>query len=239
MDIDAIQICTYTGPLQWLSGKESAFSARAAGDVFLIPGSERSPGGGHGNPLQSSCWRIPWTEEPGSLQSIESQSQTWPRQLHTHAHTNSQVWLKEQRKSPVLLTPTSSCGSWLPGRHGRISTFSKWLKGLGAGTGCPTQNVQVFFIPIKQLEPPIKLTYTSLLVYLETSELAEYTRHRPWRFSRPLTKPLSNIWRAAPRGHGDPIFQLPWWRGALPPSSLFLSDTASWPNIVKERSSSL
>ena len=25
---------------------------------------------GHGNPLQYPCWRIPWTEEPGGLQSI-------------------------------------------------------------------------------------------------------------------------------------------------------------------------
>ena len=27
-----------------------------AGDVGLIPGSGRSPGGGNGNPLQYSCW---------------------------------------------------------------------------------------------------------------------------------------------------------------------------------------
>ena len=33
----------------------------------------RFPGGGYGNPLQYSCWRIPWTEEPGGLQSIGSQ----------------------------------------------------------------------------------------------------------------------------------------------------------------------
>ena len=46
-------------------GKES--------DLGWIPGLGRSPGGGHGNPLQYSCWRIPWTEEPGGLQSIASQ----------------------------------------------------------------------------------------------------------------------------------------------------------------------
>ena len=33
-------------------GKESACNA---GDLGLIPGSERSPRGGHGNPLQYSC----------------------------------------------------------------------------------------------------------------------------------------------------------------------------------------
>ena len=43
------------GLLQWLSGKESTCNAGDAGDVRLIPGSGRSPGGGHGNPLQYSC----------------------------------------------------------------------------------------------------------------------------------------------------------------------------------------
>ena len=40
-----------------------------AGDVSLIPGSGSSPGEGNGNPLQFLAWEIPWTEEPGGLQS--------------------------------------------------------------------------------------------------------------------------------------------------------------------------
>ena len=36
----------------------------------LIPMLGRSPGGGHGNPLQYFAWRIPWTEEPGRLWSM-------------------------------------------------------------------------------------------------------------------------------------------------------------------------
>ena len=32
-----------------------------------------SPGGRNGNPIQYSCWRIPWTEKPGGLQSMGSQ----------------------------------------------------------------------------------------------------------------------------------------------------------------------
>ena len=39
----------------WLSSKESSCSAGDTGDAGLIPGSGRSPGGGHGNPLQYSC----------------------------------------------------------------------------------------------------------------------------------------------------------------------------------------
>ena len=43
-----------------------------AGDTGVlgsIPGSGRSPGEGNGNPLRYSCLRIPWTEQPGGLQS--------------------------------------------------------------------------------------------------------------------------------------------------------------------------
>ena len=49
-------------------------------DVGSIPGSGKSPGGGHSNPLQYSCQenrRIPWTEEPGELQSMG-----WQRVRH-------------------------------------------------------------------------------------------------------------------------------------------------------------
>ena len=39
-------------------------------DVGSIPGLGRSLGGRHGNPLQCIlAWRIPWTKEPGGLQS--------------------------------------------------------------------------------------------------------------------------------------------------------------------------
>ena len=36
-------------------------------EVKEIPGLGRSPEGGHGNPFQYPCLRIPWTEEPGGL----------------------------------------------------------------------------------------------------------------------------------------------------------------------------
>ena len=41
------------------SGKESSCSAGDIKDVGLIPGSGRSPGGGHGNSLQYSCLENP------------------------------------------------------------------------------------------------------------------------------------------------------------------------------------
>ena len=44
-------------------GKESICNA---GDLGLIPGLGRSPGGGHGNPLQCS-----WLENPHGQRSLE------------------------------------------------------------------------------------------------------------------------------------------------------------------------
>ena len=47
-------------------------SAEAAGYTDSIPRSGRAPGGGNGNPSSVLAWKIPWTEEPGGLQSTGS-----------------------------------------------------------------------------------------------------------------------------------------------------------------------
>ena len=43
-------------------------------DTGLIPGLGRHPGGGRATHSSILAWRIPWTEEPGGLQSTESQT---------------------------------------------------------------------------------------------------------------------------------------------------------------------
>ena len=43
----------------FLGGSDGKESACNAGDPDLIPGSGRSPGGGHGNQLQYSCLENP------------------------------------------------------------------------------------------------------------------------------------------------------------------------------------
>ena len=50
-------------------------------DVGSIPGSGRSPKGGRGTHLSILACRIPWTEEPGGLQSMGSQSLTRLKRL--------------------------------------------------------------------------------------------------------------------------------------------------------------
>ena len=58
---------------QWLGGKESTYNAEDGGDLGSIPGSGRSPGEGNGIHSSILAWEISWTEEPGRLQSMQSQ----------------------------------------------------------------------------------------------------------------------------------------------------------------------
>ena len=76
----------YKGLPQWLSGKDSACNAGAAGDTGSILGSGRSPEEGHGNPLQYSCLENPM--DRGAWRATVhgvTQSQTRLKRLSTHA----------------------------------------------------------------------------------------------------------------------------------------------------------
>jgi len=72
-DYDSNICLLLVGFLGSSNGKESACNA---GDLGLTPGLEDVLE--KGMPTHSSilAWRIPWTEEPGRLQSIGLQSQT-------------------------------------------------------------------------------------------------------------------------------------------------------------------
>ena len=50
--------------------KNPPANAGGARDVGQIPGSGRSPGVGNGTGSNILAWKIAWTEEPGSLQSM-------------------------------------------------------------------------------------------------------------------------------------------------------------------------
>ena len=63
----------YPEKLGFPGGSDGKESACDAGDPVSIPGLGRSPGEGTVYPLQYLAWRIPWTEEPGSLPSMASQ----------------------------------------------------------------------------------------------------------------------------------------------------------------------
>ena len=100
------EVCEDRGPVYLVlgfpggaSGKELPANAGDIRDMGSVPGWGRSPGDGHGNPLQCSCLETPWTEELGGLQCLGSQvRQDWSNLacLHTHTHvscsTGSSVW---------------------------------------------------------------------------------------------------------------------------------------------------
>ena len=57
----------------WLSGKESAYNPGGIGAAVSIPGSGRSLEKKMTIHPSILSWRVPWTEEPGGLQSIGPQ----------------------------------------------------------------------------------------------------------------------------------------------------------------------
>ena len=80
-----IKYSTANGFSQWLRGKESACNA---GDVVLIPGWRRSPGGGNGSSLQYSCLGNPidrgawWATVPGIAKS-QTRLSTYCKWVHS------------------------------------------------------------------------------------------------------------------------------------------------------------
>ena len=55
--------------------KNVSANARVIRDLDLIPGSGRYQEKGMATHSSILAWRIPWTEKPGGLQSMGSQSQ--------------------------------------------------------------------------------------------------------------------------------------------------------------------
>ena len=67
-------------------------------DVGSIPGLGRSPGGGHSNPLQSSCLEIPM--DGGTWRAIVhriAKSRIQLKRLCTHTHTHTHALFRHER----------------------------------------------------------------------------------------------------------------------------------------------
>ena len=58
--------------LDFPGGSDGKVSVYNAGDPGSIPWSGRSPGEGMAIHSSTIAWKIPWTEEPGRLQSVGS-----------------------------------------------------------------------------------------------------------------------------------------------------------------------
>ena len=73
----------------------STNSERDTGDTGLIPGSRRSPGGGHGNPLQYSCLENPVDRGPwlATVHGVTESDKT-----ETTEHTHNRILLSHKMK---------------------------------------------------------------------------------------------------------------------------------------------
>ena len=75
-----------------VSGKESTCNTGDATDMGLIPG---SPGERNVTHSSALAWEIPWTEEPGGLQSMGMQNRhslvTEPHQQHGSKYVEIRV----------------------------------------------------------------------------------------------------------------------------------------------------
>ena len=86
--VKLIQLIGISGLPQWFSDQEPTYSA---GDLGLVTGSARSPGGGNGNPLQYSC--------------LENSMEKWAWWVTVHGVTNIQTWLRDSNENIWILTP--------------------------------------------------------------------------------------------------------------------------------------
>ena len=68
--LSVVELLGHIVVLGFPDGSDSKESACNAGDLGSNPGSGRFPREGNGNTHQFLAFRIPWTEEPGRLQSI-------------------------------------------------------------------------------------------------------------------------------------------------------------------------
>ena len=90
------------------SGSDDKESACSAGDLSSIPGSGRSPGEENAYPFSILAWKIPWTEEPGGLQSMGSLGvrHDWATSLWLFTFMH---WSRKWQPTPVLV-PGESYG---------------------------------------------------------------------------------------------------------------------------------
>ena len=94
------------------SGEESACQCRTcnrtcnaghATDTGSLPGWGRCLGVGSSNPSGILAWKIPWTDEPGGLQSIglHRVGHDWAH-THTHTHTHTLPSHKDRTQENLL-----------------------------------------------------------------------------------------------------------------------------------------
>ena len=92
---------------QWLSSKEFTCNAGSAGDTepAFNPYVRKIPWRRACSPLQCSCLKNPWTEEPGGLQSIGLQRVSYDRSDLVCTHARGELeWKKAMESNKFRFT---------------------------------------------------------------------------------------------------------------------------------------
>ena len=92
-------------------------------DVGLIPGSGRSPGGGHGNPLQYSCLENPM-DRGAWRATVHRAVKSWtqPKGLSTHA---PEVNAKDEKEVGHMKVNTAQIQKMKVSAAGEVITLQK------------------------------------------------------------------------------------------------------------------
>ena len=133
-------------------------------DVGLTPGSGRSPGGGHGTPLQHSCLGNP-TERGARQATVHSVKQGWTRLKRPNTH----------KREATLSLPVSGLGQRsspaldLDSHQNLLEPWFSWFSGLQTQAGLDTINsvFQAFGLRLELHKPS-----GSLVHQLQTRDLA-------------------------------------------------------------------
>ena len=106
----------------WVSGKEPACQCRRHKRCKFSPRVGKIPWSRASNPLSILAWRIPWTEEPGRLQSMGSQSigHHWSNLAHILACSATNT---------VTILHSNNLMSHLPPQVGLITFVGDALSG--------------------------------------------------------------------------------------------------------------
>ena len=118
--------------------KESACNTRDAGDVGLIPGSGRSPGGGHGNPLQYFCLENPM--DRGAWRATVHRVTKSRTRLsnRTHVHRPLETFSCNKQAQSKLVFPQEATCSFCP--PGFPVSYTAWPRCHRRGLCFPSVN---------------------------------------------------------------------------------------------------
>ena len=118
----------------------------SAGDLSSVPGSARSPGEGNEMAAHSSipAWEIPWTEEPGGLQSmgLERAGHDWVTKRSENVFENI-VYIPNSTEilcsstHPVLTEVLTHFLSFLPGSQLHLKSYYQMLPALSFSLHLP------------------------------------------------------------------------------------------------------